>query len=50
MEACQPYVFSDAEIDALLTAALALPPEDRLHRWTYHTLFGLIAVRGMRIS
>ncbi|MGX1238761.1 hypothetical protein AB7M71_011918 [Bradyrhizobium japonicum] len=43
----KPYVYSDAEIDALLTAALALPPEDGLRRWTYHTLFGLIAVTGM---
>jgi integrase len=34
----------------LLTAALALPPEDGLRRWTYHTLFRLIAVTGMRIS
>ena len=46
----KPYVYSDAEIDALLTAALAQPPEDGLRRWTYHTLFGLIAVTGMRIS
>ena len=46
----KPYVYSDAEIDALLKAALALPPEDGLRRWTYHTLFGLIAVTGMRIS
>ncbi|MBB4423821.1 integrase [Bradyrhizobium sp. CIR48] len=35
----------------MLTAALApLPPEDGLRRWTYHTLFGLIAVTGMRIT
>ena len=46
----KPYIYSDAEIDALLTAALALPPEHGLRRWTYHTLFGLIAVTGMRIS
>ncbi|WP_456672345.1 tyrosine-type recombinase/integrase [Bradyrhizobium sp. LM2.9] len=46
----KPYVYSDAEIDALLTAAVALPPADGLRRWTYHTLFGLIAVTGMRIS
>lgn len=36
----KPYVYSDAEIDALLTAALALLPTDGLRRWTYHTLFG----------
>jgi hypothetical protein len=29
------YVYNDAEIDALLTAALALPPQDGLRRWTY---------------
>jgi integrase len=46
----KPYVYSDAEIAALLKAALALPPKHGLRRWTYHTLFGLIAVTGMRIS
>ncbi len=45
-----PYVYSDSEINALLAAALALPPEDGLRRWTYHTLFGLIAVTGVRLS
>lgn len=44
------YIYSDAELDALLTAALALPPENGLRRWTYHTLFGLIAATGMRLS
>jgi integrase len=34
----------------LLIAALALPPKEGLRRWTYHTLFGLIAVTGMRLS
>jgi integrase len=46
----KPYVYSDAQINALLAAALALPPADGLRRWTYHTLFGLIAVTGMRLS
>jgi integrase len=46
----KPHVYSDAQIDALLAAALALPPEHGLRRWTYHTLFGLIAVTGMRLS
>lgn len=41
---------STAEIDALLTAAPALSPADGLHQWTYHTLFGLIAATGMRIT
>src|SRR6201989_819006 len=30
----KPYVYSDAEIDALLKAALALPPAGVLPRWT----------------
>lgn len=46
----KPYVYSDAEINALLTAALALPPVNALRRWTYHHLFGLIAVTGIRLS
>ncbi|MEZ5850302.1 MAG: tyrosine-type recombinase/integrase [Hyphomicrobiaceae bacterium] len=50
LKRAKPYVYSDAEIAALLTAALALPPQDGLRRWTYHALFGLIAVTGMRIS
>jgi integrase len=33
-----------------LTAALALPPADGLRRWTYHYLFGLIGVTGLRLS
>jgi len=50
LKRAKPYIYSDAEIDALLAAALALPPEDGLRRWTYHYLFGLIAVTGMRLS
>lgn len=50
LKRAKPYVYSDAEIAALLTAALALPPEKGLRRWTYHTFFGLIAVTGMRLS
>ncbi len=46
----KPYVYSDAEIDALLTAALALRPANGLRRWTYHALFGLNAVTGISIS
>ncbi|MEX0739305.1 MAG: tyrosine-type recombinase/integrase [Pseudohongiella sp.] len=50
LKRAQPYVYSDAEISALLTAALALPPANGLRRWTYHHLFGLIAVTGIRLS
>ena len=50
LKRAKPYVYSDAEINALLSAALALPPAKGLRRWTYHYLFGLIAVTGMRLS
>jgi integrase len=46
----KPHVYSDAEINALLAAALALPPADGLRRWTYHCFFGLLAVTGLRLS
>lgn len=46
----KPYIYSDAEIEALVAAALALPPANALRRWTYHCLFGLIAVAGLRHS
>jgi hypothetical protein len=41
LKRAEPYVYSDAEVDALLAAALALPPQDGLRRWTYYHLFGL---------
>jgi integrase len=46
----KPYIYTELEIRKLLTAALALPPTDGLHRWTYYCLFGLLAVTGLRIS
>lgn len=46
----KPYIYSDAEILALLEAALALNPVNGLRRWTYHCLFGLLPVTGLRIS
>jgi integrase len=46
----KPYIYADAEIEALLAAALSLPPANALRRWTYHCLFGLIAVAGLRHS
>jgi hypothetical protein len=44
----RPYVYRDAEIDVVADGSVGLPPEHGLRRWTYHTLFGLIAVTGMR--
>lgn len=46
----RPYLYTDAEIRSLLTAALQWSPDDALRRWTYHVLLGLLAVSGMRIS
>ncbi|MGI8742923.1 MAG: tyrosine-type recombinase/integrase [Bryobacteraceae bacterium] len=46
----RPYLYSELEIQKLLTAALKLPPRQGLRPWTYHCLFGLLAVAGLRIS
>jgi integrase len=46
----RPYLYTQEEIKMLLEAALALPPVHGLRRWTYHCLFGLLAVTGLRIS
>src|SRR5262245_37073204 len=50
LKRAKPYIYSDEEIIALLAVAMALPPADGLRRWTYHCLFGLLAVTGMRLS
>ncbi len=46
----RPYLYSDAEIQMLLAAALKLRPRQGLRPWTYRCLFGLLAVSGLRIS
>ena len=43
-----PYLFSAVEISALMTAATTLPTP--LRAATYETVFGLLAVTGMRIG
>jgi integrase len=45
-----PYIYSDDEIQQILKAASNLPPSTSLRPCTYFTLFGLMAVTGMRIS
>ena len=45
-----PYIFSDDEIAQLLGAASRLGPPGSLRPQTYSTLFGLLAVTGMRVS
>ncbi len=46
----RPYLYSDAEIRGLLGAALKLPGRGGLRPWTYHCLFGLLSVSGLRIG
>ena len=46
----QPYIYSADEIRRLITAAAELPSTNGIRRLTYPTLFGLIAVTGLRIS
>lgn len=44
----QPFIYSDADIAALLAAATAIDPP--LRAATYHTLIGLLAASGIRIG
>lgn len=45
-----PYIYSNEEIEHILEAAKNLSPSAGLRPWTYFTLFGLLAVTGLRIS
>ncbi|MCP3733240.1 tyrosine-type recombinase/integrase [Sphingomonas sp. MG17] len=45
-----PYIYTELEIAGLLDAMRALTPATRLRRWTYHYLFGLLAVTGLRVG
>jgi len=46
----RPYIFSDEEIQRLLMQARRLGPAGTLRPHTYTTLFGLLAVTGMRVA
>ena len=46
----QPYLYSSEQIQALLCAALSLPARSGLRPWTYHCLFGLLSVTGLRLG
>jgi integrase/recombinase XerD len=46
----KPYLYSDEEVQQLLDAAKNMPTTHSLQPWTYHCLFGLLAVTGLRIS
>jgi integrase len=45
-----PHIYTDQEIDQLLRATERLTPHGGLRPLTYHTLFGLIAAAGLRLS
>jgi integrase len=46
----QPYLYSEDEIRRLLKAALNMKTQYALQPHTYHCLFGLLAVTGMRLG
>jgi integrase len=49
----RPYLYSDDEIRSLLRAALNMPcrfERSALRPWTYHCLFGLLSVSGLRLG
>jgi integrase len=46
----KPYIYSEDEIARILGAARRLPSWKGLRAATYSTLFGLMAVTGMRVS
>ena len=49
----RPYLYSDDEIRSLLGAALNMPrryKRSALRPWTYHCLFGLLSVSGLRLG
>ncbi len=46
----QPYIYSEAEVRALLASASLLAPPSALRPQTYRTLLGLLYSTGMRIG
>jgi site-specific recombinase XerD len=46
----KPYLYTEEDIQRLMTAAKSLRPRDGLRGWTYHCLLGLLTVTGLRIS
>ncbi len=46
----KPFIYTSAEIGQILDQAARLPSANGIRRLTYATLFGLIAVTGLRIS
>ena len=46
----RPYIYSAEQIAEIVTVAATLPSSYGLRGWTCSTLFGLIAVTGLRVS
>lgn len=49
----RPYLYTEQEVQQLLSAALQLPtawPSTPLRPWVFHCLLGLLSVTGLRIS
>jgi integrase/recombinase XerD len=46
----RPYIYTDDQVAAIVTEAARLPSSYGLRGWTCSTLFGLIAVSGLRVS
>lgn len=47
---CQPYLYSQEEIERLMAAAQSMPSRQALKPHTVATLIGLLAVTGMRLN
>jgi len=45
-----PYIYSDAEVESIVSTAAALPSANGLRGLSYSTVFGLLAVTGMRVG
>jgi integrase len=45
-----PHIIEPEQLQAILQAALDLPPKGQISPYTYHYLFGLLASTGLRIS
>ena len=46
----RPYIYSEAEVAAIVVHASKLPSRYGMRSWSCSTLFGLIAVTGLRIN
>lgn len=45
-----PYIYSMAEVESIVLHAASLPSDNGLRGLTFSTLFGLLAVTGMRVG